>query len=50
MMVARKTGGFDLFYDHQNSDFKPLEIPKVTMLRHIVERGGDFVFPRFESW
>jgi hypothetical protein len=21
MMVARKTGGFDLFYDHQNSDF-----------------------------
>jgi hypothetical protein len=42
-LCERKRGGFDLFYDHQNSDFKPLEIPKVTMLRHMIERGEDFV-------
>lgn len=42
-LCERKSGGFDLFYDHQNSDFEPLEIPKITMLRHMVERGEDFV-------
>ena len=42
-LYERKTGGFDLFYDHANSDFKPLEIAKITMLRHMVERGEDFI-------
>jgi hypothetical protein len=42
-LYERKTGGFDLFYDHQNSEFKPLEIDKITTLRHLVERGQDLV-------
>lgn len=42
-LYEHKSGGFDLFYDHQNSDFKPLEIAKITMLRHMVERGEGFV-------
>jgi hypothetical protein len=42
-LYERKSGGFDLFYDHANSDFKPLEIPKITMLRHMVEHGQDFI-------
>jgi hypothetical protein len=42
-LLERKTGGFDLFYDHDNSYFKPLETPKITMLRHMTERGEHLV-------
>jgi len=42
-LYQRKTGGFDLFYDHENSDFKPLDVSKITALRHEAERGANFV-------
>ena len=42
-LYERKTGGFDLFYDHENSEFKPLEVSKITMLRQKAERDENFV-------
>jgi len=44
-LYERKTGGFDLFYDHANSEFKPLDIATITKLRHmsLAESGIIFV-------
>jgi len=33
----RKSGGFDLFYDHGSSDFKPLNVEAITKLRRLCE-------------
>ena len=43
-MYQRKTGGFDLFYDHANSEFKPLAVDKITKLRHLSQADGGVVF------
>jgi hypothetical protein len=43
-LYQRKDGGFDLFYDHRSSDFKPLDIARITMLRHMSEADNGVVF------
>src|SRR5262245_30555246 len=39
-----KSGGFDLFYDHENSEFKPLDTGTITKLRHPAEAEGGLVY------
>jgi hypothetical protein len=34
-LYERKSGGFDLFYDHASSDFRPLNVEAITKLRHL---------------
>jgi len=43
-LYERKVGGSDLFYDHANSDFKPLDVAKITMLRKMSEGENGVVF------
>jgi len=43
-LYQRKDGGFDFFYDHANSDFKPLDTGKITSLRHMSEADNGVVF------
>ena len=43
-LYQRKDGGFDLFYDHANSDFKPLDTGKITSLRRMAEAENGVVF------
>ena len=44
-LYQRKSGGFDLFYDHANSEFKPLDVETITKLRHLcsADRGVFFI-------
>ena len=44
-LYQRKSGGFDLFYDHANSAFKPLDVETITKLRHLcsADRGVFFI-------
>jgi len=39
-LYERKQGGFDLFYDHENSEFEPLSADKITKLRLLCEGSG----------
>ena len=43
-LYQRKNGGFDLFYDHANSEVKPLDLAKITLLRHMSEAQSGVVF------
>jgi hypothetical protein len=43
-LYQRKSGGFDLFYDHASSDFKPIDIGKITQLRHLAEAGNGVAY------
>ena len=43
-LYQRKSGGFDLFYDHSNSDFKPLGTDTITKLRHLAEADGGVAY------
>ena len=43
-LYKRKNGGFDLFYDHANSEFKPLDIGTITKLRHMSLADNGVVF------
>jgi hypothetical protein len=43
-IYERKVGGFDLFYDHENSEFKPLDVAKIAMLRTMSEAENGVVF------
>jgi len=43
-LYKRKGGGVDLFYDHENSEFKPLDLGKITMLRHLSMAANGLVF------
>jgi len=43
-LYHRKNGGFDLFYDHANSEFKPLDPAKITLLRHMSQAENGVVF------
>jgi len=43
-LYERKSGGFDLFYDHANSYFKPLNVSTITRLRHLSELDGGILF------
>ncbi len=43
-LYKRKTGGFDLFYDHANSEFKPLDVGTITKLRQMSFADNGVVF------
>ena len=43
-LYQRKSGGFDLFYDHANSEFKPLDLETVSKLRHLCSVDGGVFF------
>jgi hypothetical protein len=42
-LYEHKSGGFDLYYSHETSDFEPLEAEPITRLRHLSESGADFI-------
>jgi hypothetical protein len=42
-LCRRKSGGFDLFYDHQASAFPKLSIDKITRLRLFSEACHGFI-------
>ena len=43
-LYQRKAGGFDLFYDHANSDFKTIAVGKITQLRHMAEAENGVIY------
>jgi hypothetical protein len=43
-LYHRKDGGFDLYYDHEGTEFNPLPVDKITMLRHMAEADNGLVF------
>ena len=43
-LYERKSGGFDLFYDHENSEFKSISTGTITKLRHLDEAEGGLVY------
>ena len=43
-LYQRKSGGFDLLYDHANSEFKPLDVEMITKLRHLCSADGGVFF------
>jgi hypothetical protein len=43
-LYQRTNGGFDLFYDHANSEFKPLDLGKITHLRQMSQEENGVVF------
>src|SRR5438067_1812860 len=44
-LYERNDGGFDLFYDHDNSEFKSLGLEEITLLRcrSVEESGAVFI-------
>jgi hypothetical protein len=50
-LYERKSGGFDLFYDHGNSEFKPIGLDTITKLRHLCAAdGGVFLITHLDGW
>jgi hypothetical protein len=48
-LYKRKSGGFDLFYDHENSEFKPLSVDVITKLRRLCADQGVFFITHIEG-